>query len=317
MSLASRRFGAYNNDDGDDVDAEGDFAPVWAAALAEAEQEANAYDRALAYRWLDDVTDAVVDPNGFVVDDDAQPDEWKWHADGYRSGDEDADDFDEDVDDRVGYVVDDWEQIEPDRPVSFVIGPAAAGARPHKARVVALLDPGDPDRGVPRRWAAWPSNGDAAVPTGRPAAVLSDDQVADAIAKRLRAGSDVRPHNGAKHKKRAVAGRAARFLLDAAPRPWQTYSLGLADALLDASASGFGSASDATPWSGTLRAPLDDPDARLAAAARVVLARDALYNGARDIDRNARAAERVGIVKGWLAAVRNIDPDIDGVLVHR
>ena len=296
-----------------DVDTGDDFAAAWAVALAEAEQEANAYDRALAYRWLDDVTDAVVDPDGFVVDDDAQPDEWKWHADGYRSGDEDDDDFDEDTDDHVGYVVDEWERIEPDRPVSFVIGPAA-GARPRKARVVALLDPGDPDRGVPRRWATWPSNGDAAVPAGRRAAVLDDDQVADAVVRRLRAGSDVRPHNGVKRKKRAVAGRTARFLLDAAPRPWQTYALGLADTLSDAATSGLGSVHETAPGIAALRAPLDDPEARLAAAARVVLARDALYNGPRDIDSDARAAEKVGVVKGWLAAVRNMDPDIDGAL---
>lgn len=316
MSLAVRPLDAYNDDDGGGgVDTGGDFAAVWAAALAEAEHEANAYDRALAYRWLDDVTDAAVDPDGFVVDDGAQPDEWKWHADGYRSGDEDDDDFDEDPDDQVGYVVDEWERIEPDRQPAFVVG-SAAGAGPRKARVISLLDPGDPDRGVPRRWAAWPSNGDAAVPTGRPAAVLDDDAVADAVVRRLRAGSDVRLHNGAKRKKRAVAGRTARFLLDAAPRPWQTYALGLADTLSDAATSGLGSVHGTAPGIAALRAPLDDPDARLDAAARIVLARNALYNGPRDIDCDARAAEKVGVVKGWLAAVRNMDPDIDDALAR-
>ncbi|AVK75352.1 hypothetical protein pqer_cds_930 [Pandoravirus quercus] len=311
MSLTLYHADAYE----DDVAMDGDFAAVWATALDEAKQEAADYDRALAYRWLDDVTDAMVDPDGFAGDDDnIEPDEWKWHADGYRSGDEDDDDFDEDPNDGVGYVVDDWDGIEPDRPLFFVVGPAA-GTRPRDARLVTLVDPGDPGRGTVRRWAIWTSQGNAAAPTGAPTVVL-DDQVADAVIKRLRAGSDVRLHNAARRNKRAVAGRTARFLLDAAPRPWQTYALGLADTLSDAATSGLGSVRDTAPGINALRAPLDDPDARLVAAARVVLARDALYDSPRDIDRDARAAEKVGIVKGWLAAVRNMDPDIDAVLAR-
>ncbi|AGO85318.1 hypothetical protein psal_cds_1097 [Pandoravirus salinus] len=313
MSVALRYADMYQ----DDAYADDGFPVVWANALAAARQEAADYDRALAYQWLDDVTDATVDPQGFVGDDDTlEPDEWKWHADGYRSGDEDDDDFDDDFEDGVGYVVDDWKEIKPDRPLFFVVGPVA-GVRPREARVIMLLDPGDPNRNVPRRWGAWTSQGSAAPPDGPPAAVLDDGQVADAVVRRLRAGSDVRVHNAARRKKRAVAGRTARFLLDAAPRPWQTYALGLANTLLEAASSGLDSVRNTAPGVDALQAPLDDPDARLGAAARMVLAGDALYNGPADYDRDARAAEKMGAVKGWLTAVRNMDPDIDGVLARR